>query len=337
MLRRYQPMNDDEAEPTIPRKRLKSANISQERFFHSVENSSEFIDYLANKTDSRKRYVLVPMMISAHMCFLLIDRVAKEFIYFNPMNVGTVLMGDQLASEEIEVRKEQKLIQDFFTGLFLGKKGYEGYQFVFLDTTMIECQIFLEGSRNRVDRNSHDGYCAPMAYFICDAILTYRELLPGNICLKHFVKHFICNPYHDPPPPGSLENYLRFLSGHTESQLDVDSEEFSFANSGPVEFINFRYMVALGNDFDKTCQQSNAPWLKFMAYCEDMIVIFRDERCDKIYAPHEGMTYSGLRRDEGYHGWVDMEVGEGIEGSPERNQHEHESYELIKDLYRTVF
>ena len=291
---------------------------------------------------TKKQYIVIDVTTvhdkAHHKCFILIDQVRKEIIYFDPMNTGRVVidqtrfLNDNQKYEDIAIKTIRNNISQFAR---MGDDVDYEYKVKSLSYTMIECQLFIEGSRmvndtrkNEFDNRSHYGYCVPMCFYILDAILSYRDTTqpPPPICLDHFIKHFICNAQLIGIHPLIIDPvvYIQFLSGHTLLMENEDIFEHAFAISqNPVERINISHLTrnknmyltftedtnvyireviekSIKRDFDLACQTSPIPWERFQLYCKHVMVDFRDERCkerpNKIYGNMEGHN--------SYFGWI---------------------------------
>jgi len=269
--------------------------------------------------ETKKQYTIIDVNIysddGGHQCFILIDQIRKEIIYFDPMNSRGVLgcIGRSVSSflskgdEDTAIQALRDKIPGF--SQINDATGEYEYKVKSLSYTMLECQVFIEGSRMVNDKRkggdkSDSGYCVPMSFYILDAILSYRDACTEQLCLDHFIKHFFCNAQligiH------SLiidqETYIQFLSGHTDILLMEDTAEHEFVSGRIIKFISNMIGISIKTDFDSTCQRSPEPWKRFQEYCKHIIVDFRNERC----ANRPNKIYSDMiKPNEGFYGWID--------------------------------
>lgn len=353
-FRRYPDLTDEDSKPVPAKDDPRMGNSAPlykgdplyiEPRSRKVANKETVANYIQRKIHPDKTYILFSVTqettSGAHQTFLLIDRVRKEFIYFDPMNFGSILMeGDEIyRSVQAMMKQIERDVRVLIEETFLwDRKEFGQYTIRFLHQTMIECQLFLEGPRMKVAPHASAGYCQPLSFYIMDALITYRDILlqrkPSGICLDHFIKHFICHPRFDPNALSDRQ-YLQFLGGHTDELLAVDSPEYIFAT-------HHDYLKALITDFDKECSERPQPWLIFNEYCKEVMVDFRNRRCEVLYPGLKNSTYAGISRDEGYFGWVEQpEIYSVIWNCRQFSSHtsdlnKRQTRELYKDLYRSV-
>jgi len=261
------------------------------------------------RIETKKQYIIIDVTIRyveeiGHQCLILIDQIRKEIIYFDPMNTGMVIKNKTNKQWMLDVVKEQEMlsIKTLRERMKWDEKQDE-YNVKSLIRTMLECQVFIEGSRNanmtKYDTVTYDGYCVPMSFYILDAILSYRNACTEKgICLDHFVKHFICNAQligvHSLIT--DQETYIQFLSGHTGLLAIEDTREHEFA-TGVITSEELERSIVI--DFKRMCRLQPLAWRNFQRYCEYVMTEFRDERCTN----RPNKIYDDTKQEHNIYGW----------------------------------
>lgn len=270
------------------------------------------------------KFIIYPVTVgTTHATVVLLDfsdPEHKQLIYVDPYNTGNITHPNSAAAyfARSSIEAEEKIIfsfmKDFFNQCLLSWYadliaadipppvlfGDGKIEFVSVTRIMLECQLFIEGSRRQKAGFTINGYCVPLAYYITEALIRYRPLIRyrKGYCIRHFIKHFLCDPRWDDM---GNEKYLAYLVGETfaEHQVDVDEDN---EKRKPKRRKQISYAARLAIDFNETCRLATVAWNSLMKYAYDAIVTLRDERCAEIYKDSE--TYSGLPRSVGYYGWL---------------------------------
>jgi len=223
-----------------------------------------------------ERYMIFPMRIvsqnSDEALMILCDRSSKVFILIDPMNGKSVLTD----------------YTDIVNVGFKEHPPFADYEYVSLQTIMLECQAFLEVSRKRNAPHSTTAYGVPLSIYMAHAIIEeWPKYEDRFICLPHFIKRYICDPYATMHKV-ERENQV-IIAAHTHEETKLITRE------NQAEVIR----EIMQRDFKKDCLESDKPWKQLMGFCNHVMVSFRDTFCTEFYQRPTFSTIQGT-----FHGWL---------------------------------
>jgi hypothetical protein len=299
---------------------------------------------------------------TGHAISILVDNATRNIYLIDPMNDGyfdpdKYVLAEAVPKVEETDEKLKAVLKRVFQdkGYFItneedaAKDKKPLYKIVSLVHVAYECHAFVEGSRKRVNEITEEkeidnsGYCVVLAFAIMYAITTYvpiletRKDIGRSLCIQHFIKHFICHPRCDKAAVQD-EDYLKFLSGHTEAMDRLDERERKFVtsvlgtafNQGPTvrrvaqkklkqfnETTNNEHYCTqeeffemIQTDFDKNCVQSPNAFKMLMDFAKAVIVDFAFEHfkgkspCETYVMQHKENILLPLREEYGFYAYI---------------------------------
>jgi hypothetical protein len=309
---------------------------------------NEFPQEYMNTGLMNHRFLVVTVQVKyekgGHSMAILMDNKNRRIYFIDPTNsredLDRIVDGEQATLVEEANNLLHLVLKKLFQdkGFFLNDKqaAYENgtplYTIVSLVHVLYECNMFVEGSREAVNQKfrkhvSDVRYCLVLTHAVIFAITTYVPVIEGlkekpkwkwdqgqNLCIHHFIKHFICHPRFDTAKAVEDEAYMKFLHGHTNAVqiLPAVCKDFATSVIGTsflestketlTDLARFksqllRERLVKGNhrhycsrqeffdklrmDFDANCLLSTNPWKMLMEFPREVIGNFAVERYGK--------------------------------------------------------
>ncbi len=194
-------------------------------------NRDSILQYVDEQVPANVRYVYIPAIEKVdtdvyQSLAILVDTKAREILYINPLNAH------RDAPRVIHIETLQETARIVHRLLFKGQVGkrhaYNQYAFVDLQEHSIE---WLDSMRRALldtrktdypelgfpEMRAYGEYCAPLACFMADAIVTYREVAEAAFEAEHkrreikwagFFARFLHNTRIEAPPTRDYACYL---------------------------------------------------------------------------------------------------------------------------------